>query len=113
MREDPVKESDQLAIERGEPNVYYCDHCPETWNKKLEISKHIWNEHVHDPHICIHCGKVFNTTKKHRDHVRKVHEYKNREPQLCTLCGKTFNDTVSLRVNIFLLFILFTNQSNP
>lgn len=100
LRENPTKERDRLAIERGEPNIYYCDKCPKTWNTKSEIAKHMVDSHVLDQFVCSNCGKVFNTTKKHRDHVRKVHDNKNREPQLCTLCGKTFGDTPSLRVNI-------------
>ena len=58
-----------------EPKVHACPHCPSTFGKKSNLTRHV--RVVHEKrrdHACPHCAAAFGRASDLMTHVRTVHE---------------------------------------
>jgi uncharacterized C2H2 Zn-finger protein len=70
---------------------YHCPYCEEIIQERLELSKHVKNEHGESGKIkCPHCRFVSNSRKEHSKHLRDCHAFGNWFK--CNLCGQEGKD---------------------
>lgn len=65
---------------------YKCSLCDASFNKPDKLSLHLQNESHIKP--CIHCSKIFVSSKRLRMHLQIHKEFK---PYQCTLCDSSFH----------------------
>ncbi|KAL5273472.1 hypothetical protein ACFFRR_000296 [Megaselia abdita] len=107
-----------------EQQIYICDVCGNTYDKKSKLQTHIKNHSDEKPHECEICGKTFKHAsklsmhmfthtgekpfkcnyceRKFGDHTsRKRHErlHRNERPFVCQVCSKTFTYASALKAH--------------
>ena len=89
----------ETRSERSE-NIYQCSKCHYESSLETTIKEHIKSKHqyactvlikskVMMNHTCDECGKTFTKSQTLKDHVKYVHNKKEKD-QVCSHCGKVF-----------------------
>jgi len=77
----------QRKRERQYTGLFQCDSCPQRFNMKSALDRHMAVHSTDRLHACTHCSKRYKRAQDLKWHM-KTHA--NEKPNVCDVCGKAF-----------------------
>ncbi|XP_062127325.1 zinc finger protein ZFP2 isoform X1 [Drosophila sulfurigaster albostrigata] len=77
----------QRKRERQYTGLFQCSNCPQRFNMKSALERHMAVHSADRLHACTHCSKRYKRAQDLKWHM-KTHD--NEKPNVCDVCGKAF-----------------------
>ncbi|ERL89086.1 GDNF-inducible zinc finger protein 1 [Dendroctonus ponderosae] len=77
-----------------------CEYCGKDFTKRTHLVTH-WRTHTNEtPYGCDMCGERFKLKLSLKNHLRRVHNYEEKERVFCDVCNRGFATEQGLRAHI-------------